>query len=533
MPLLTAKSGKLKEYIEYKPGLSVKDILDTTEMRVRSACRGYGACGLCKIKIESGQAGEPEQIEELQLSDDELANNIRLACLVKPAENITITLVSPAAKSRWRTVYEKAYQTTYPLSSLSRYLSPKMPAQPLGATVDLGTTNISVALFDLKNGQQLARRFGPNPQVRFGADIINRLIAACQSPENLIWLQKEVTAAIGEGLRDMATREGIPLEQVVALSIVGNTAMLAILSGRNYAMLLKPQYWMQYVDCLPESTSEWRTAWRLQPEASITVIRPLAGVVGSDLVAGVMTTGLLVQEAPALFLDVGTNSEMAIWDGERLFVTSAAGGPAFEGYSIRCGMPAEAGAIYCARLGDNGTWNVKTIANRKPAGICGSGLVDIVSLLLRSGQLSQTGKLAVDQLTLPIPNGEAIFLTNKDIDMFARAKAAIGVGIVAICKEVGIAIGDLKRVCVGGAFGHYLDIENAQLVGLLPGIDPKNVSIYGNTALTGCADLLLSEEAFEIAQTIGQKARTISLSALSDFEDSFFENLYLRPIKSF
>ncbi len=532
MSFLTAQSGNQKEYIEYKPGLSIKDILDTTEMRVRSACRGYGACGLCKIKIESGQAREPEQIEELHLSDDELAKNIRLACQVKPDEDITVILVSPAAKSRWRTVYEKKYQTAYPLSSQTRYLSPKMPTRPLGAAVDLGSTNISVALFDLQNGQQLARRFGPNPQIRFGADIINRLTAACQASENLIWMQTEVIAAIGECLMDIASREGIPLEQIVTLSIVGNTAMLAILSGRNYAMLLEPQYWMQYVDCLPQNSSEWLTAWRLHQEASITVIRPLAGFVGSDLIAGLITTDLLAEEGSALFLDVGTNSEMAIWDGNRLLVTSAAGGPAFEGYGIRHGMPAEAGAIYRVHMGDNGTWEVKTIANRKPAGICGSGLVDIVSILLQSGQLSQTGRLAVDQLTLPLNDGDAIFLTNKDIDIFARAKSAIGAGIVALCREVGIVIGDLKRVYVGGAFGRYLDIENAQMVGLLPAIDSKKVNIYGNTALTGCTDLLLSEEAFGAAEKISQKAQIINLSGRDDFEDLFFKNLYLRPIES-
>ncbi|MCP4397641.1 MAG: ATP-binding protein, partial [bacterium] len=208
----------------------------------------------------------------------------------------------------------------------------------------------------------------------------------------------------------------------------------------------------------------------------INVIPPLAGFVGSDLIAGIVTTSLHVQEAPALLIDFGTNSEIALWDGNRFFVTSAAGGPAFEGWGICTGMPAEAGAIYCAQPGDNEEWEVKTIANREPEGICGSGFVDIVSILLQNSLLSQTGKLAPkvrpgngrEQFTLPINAGKDIYITNKDVDLFQAAKAAIGVGIIGVCREAGIDSQELNRVCIGGAFGQYLDIENAQTIGLLP-----------------------------------------------------------------
>ncbi|MCP4108082.1 MAG: DUF4445 domain-containing protein [Desulfobacteraceae bacterium] len=536
--ILTAKSGYLTEQTEYRPGLSVKNILDMTDLRVRSGCRGIGACGLCKIKIESKNVMEPEKIEKLQLSEEELADNIRLACMVKPTENMTITVISPAVKSMWKTVYEKERHILYPLSSYQWPVTRVPSPSPLGAAVDLGTTNISVALFDLKNGKQLVTRLGPNPQARFGSDIITRLTAACQSPDHLKSMQKEVTEAIGDGLADIAIREGIAIEQIVSLSLVGNTAMLAILSGQNYAMLLEPKYWMQYVDCLPRETSELVAALRLCPDTNIRVNPPLAGFVGSDFVAGIVTTGLFIKEYPALFIDFGTNSEIGLWDGNHFFVTSAAGGPAFEGSGISNGMPAEPGAIYSAKPGNSEKWEIKTVTNREPEGICGSGLVDIISILLQNKILSQAGKLDPkvqsggkgDKFVLPIDSEKNISVTNKDIDRFQAAKAAIGTGVIVMCRESGIDIHKLKRVCVGGAFGQYLDIENAQTVGLLPLTASKKIEIYGNTAITGCADILLSEDAFKQAKMINQKSEIINLSACEDFEDLFLKNLWLRPM---
>lgn len=532
MPFLTVKSGYLKSRTEYQPGLSIKDILDATETRVRSGCRGLGACGLCKIRIESGNPDLPGKIEMLQLEDEELEDHIRLACQVKPTEDMMITVISPAEKFEWKTVYEQEYCTAYPLSSYQQVVR-KAPFKLLGAVVDLGTTNISVALFDLESGKQLSRKFGPNPQARFGADIISRLTAACQSPDDLKSMQNETIKSIGKGLADMSVQEGIAPEHIMSLSLVGNTAMLAILSGRNYKMLLNPKYWMQYVDCLTEKTSGWIEAWRLHPEAKIRIVRPLAGFVGSDLVAGIVTTDLLVQESPALLIDIGTNSEIALWDGDRLFVTSAAGGPAFEGAGISNGMPAAAGAVYCATPNNQGKWTVKTVANQSPRGICGSGVVDIVSILLENGTLTQAGKLPEKKLTLPIHDGDHLFVTNNDIDLFQRAKAAISVGVIVLCREAGVDIRKLGRICIGGAFGQYLDVENAQATGLLPPIAPEKITLSGNTALTGGADILLSREAAKFAGRIIQNASIVNLSVHTDFENLFFENLWLRPIKNF
>ncbi len=225
---------------------------------------------------------------------------------------------------------------------------------------------------------------------------------------------------------------------------------------------------------------------------------------------------------------------MALWDGRALWVTSAAGGPAFEGCGITCGMPAEPGAVYHVdRRGPDDALDARVIGGGGARGLCGSGLVDLIALLRCEGVLTATGKL-----TEPHARGgftlqeakPAIRLTNRDVDMFQRAKAAIGVGIGKLLESAGMNTRDLSRVHVCGVFGGSLNVEAAQLVGLLPDIPAERIELCGNTALAGCEHLLLSPaKAVELA-ALRERASIINLSQTSDFETLFLENLYLKPL---
>ncbi len=268
---------------------------------------------------------------------------------------------------------------------------------PLGLAVDLGTTNIRLALLDLENGRCLAQRRGRNPQASYGADVLTRLVAAQESPESARALRELAVSAIGEGLSDLARREGIDLRRVVSLAVVGNTPMLALLAGKNHHQLLQPQHWQAPVDCQPEGAARWAEAWSIHPRADVRFIQPLAGFVGSDLLAGLVATRLLAGPAPALCIDFGTNSEIALWDGVDLWVTSAAGGPAFELWGLSHGMPAEPGAVYRVDRGPNGALHYQVIGGEEPRGFCGSGLVDLICRLLETGRLSRTGRFPADQ----------------------------------------------------------------------------------------------------------------------------------------
>jgi uncharacterized 2Fe-2S/4Fe-4S cluster protein (DUF4445 family) len=532
LPKLTVKLQKEEHRIPFSADRSLRDILDATDVRVRSGCRGVGTCGLCRVRIKAGDAGAPTVNEQLMLGFDELEQGIRLACQVLPKQDLAIDLLAPAPKSHWRSLPDWAGQHDRCDSFLPIEGLPLTVTNPYGVAVDLGTTHISLSLYELTGGRWLAGRYGLNPQMRYGSDVMTRLVAASDSPDHAREMSRQIIDAIREGLFDIAVREGIDIGNVARLALVGNTAMLALLSGRNYGLLLQPKHWMTVLDCLPENPDAWGASLGIHPHARIEVIPPLAGFVGSDLLAGVVATRLTEEGGGALFIDFGTNSEIALWDGRDLWVTSAAGGPAFEESGISCGAPAKPGAIY--RVGTrDGSIAFDVIADSEPAGLCGSGLVDLIACLVRSGLLTRMGRF------VPSVPGEGfalgrgvrdIILTRRDVDMFQRAKAAIGTGIQVLLAKAGIGCADLRRICVGGFFGSFLDIASAHEIGLLPVIPPDNIELCGNTALAGCADLLLSSAAVERLRNLGERARLINLSGCPDFDELFLKNLYLLPM---
>ncbi|MGD9216599.1 MAG: ASKHA domain-containing protein, partial [Desulfobacteraceae bacterium] len=447
MPTLIVNGQERQRRIPFEAGRSLRDILDATDLRVRSGCGGIGACGLCRLRIDAGQGGAPTDNEKVYLDTEELDRGIRLACQVLPTRDLQITILAPAPKSRWRSLPEDPGQPMEqncdsPWKDLSLAVS-----RPCGVAVDLGTSHITLSLYELAGGKWLAARRGPNPQKRYGSDVMTRLVAASDSAQRARAMSRQVVEAIGEALFDIAAREGIDIERIVRLVVVGNTAMLALLSGHNYDLLLQPRHWMRPVDCLPDRTDLWALPLGIHPRAGIELIAPLAGFVGSDLLAGVVSTHLTEEGPGGLLIDFGTNSEMALWDGQVLRITSAAGGPAFEGSGISCGAPADPGAIYRVNFrrvnsrrvdSRNEELDFAVISDSQPRGLCGSGLVDLIAGLVRSGSLISKGQFAPDvgRDGFVIARGErTMVLTKRDVDLFQQAKAAVGTGIQVLLTQ--------------------------------------------------------------------------------------------------
>jgi uncharacterized 2Fe-2S/4Fe-4S cluster protein (DUF4445 family) len=533
LPILIVKLDKGDRRIPFTTGQSLRDILDKTDIRVRSGCRGMGACGLCRVRLEEPKVCEPTTIEHTYLDHSQLAQGIRLACQVMPKQDLKIKILDLALKSNWKNLpAQKAWhEKPFPVCPPAQL--PGDVTTPCGVAVDLGTTHISLSLHDFTTGLRLAGRYGLNPQVNYGSDVMTRLAAASESSEQAQDLSQQAIRAIGNALLDMAVREDINLRQVVRFTIVGNTAMLALLTTKNIELLIQPSQWMRPIDCIPEDVSVWSALWGIHPQAKIEVLPPLAGFVGSDLMAGVLATQLTETETGSLFIDFGTNSEMALWDGQTLWVTSAAGGPAFEGSGISCGLPAESGAIFQVNL-EKGVTNVSVVAGGKALGICGSGIVDLISNLVRSGKLTEKGlfshEVAKSGFVL-VKSEQRIILTKGDVDIFQRAKAAVGTGIRILLATAGLHCKDLQRICIGGAFGHFLNITNAQDIGMLPQVAPYLIELCGNTALVGCQSILLSPAAVKKYESLKKQTSFINLVQHHDFEDLFLENLYLRPIQ--
>ncbi len=530
MPELAILVHGQRHGLSFQPGPSLRELLDRSAYRVRSACLGHGACGLCRVRLLAGDAGPPQAAEKLQLSEAQLADGLRLACQIRPRTDLTVEIINPAAPSGWRTPPTGLSGT--PAGFAADRPPPPGIGPPCGAAVDLGTTHISLAVYDLASGRCLAERWGKNPQGRFGADVVTRLLAA-ERPEMAQTLAFAARNAIGEAIDDVTRREGLDPRRLGRVTVVGNSAMLALLAARNHGLLLQPAYWTAPVDCAASDSPRWAAAWNIAASAEIELVPPLGGFVGSDLIAGLVASAFTDGPSPALFIDFGTNSEIALWTGETLWVTATAGGPAFESGVGSCGAPAEAGAVFRVSEATGGRLAYRILDDDHARGLCGSGLVDLVACLRRSGQIGPTGKFADGTGAFAFAVGEQEFaLTLRDVDALQRAKAAIGAGIAALGATAGVPLGALRRIVVAGLFGRYLDIGNAQAIGLLPPLAADRIELAGNTAAAGAAALLISRQAQAMAERLRRSAKLVNLAHYPDFDDAFIDHLYLRPMQA-
>lgn len=517
------RGGILK--VPLPSGQSVREALDTTEVRVRAACGGTGACGACTVRLLEGQANPPTAAEYLKLLPEDRESGLRLACQLRPEGEAVVELDDPAPPSSWRSIPPENLAPSPPGRS-------DIDGPIYGIAVDLGTTHIRLAFWDRKNGRRIATRRGPNPQGIFGADVLNRLEAAHARPERAAEIAALARNAIVQAVRDILARdlgEVTPmLAKIGRVAIVGNTAMLALLTGQGGGDLMNPANWESPIDCGPSDEAVWGAQW-FMPAAEFRLLPPLAGFVGSDLLADLLATDLIDGPAGSMLLDLGTNTEIALWDGKRLHVTSVPGGPAFEAVGIRHGMAAEPGAIF--RVEDDGSYQV--IGGGPAKGFCGSGLADGIAVLLAWGILKPSGRFAAS----PGPEGHALdpanprtAITGRDVDAFQRAKAANAAAMEELLRQAGLDWSGLTRLCVCGAFGRHLDVGHAQAVGLLPPMADERVELHADAALAGCERLLLQKDWNDLSPKLTGFVKTFNLSLVAGYEDRFIAHLRLASI---
>lgn len=526
-PVIKLQTPQGEIQLPYQPGTTLRDLLVASGFPVRSACGGKGTCGQCLIRVQESDAIALTEGEIRWLSKNQLRSGWRLSCQLNPATNLHVRIEAPAIKTHWRHLRDDEY------ASFIKPFALRPPTNRYGVAIDLGTTHIRLTLWDIVAGKRLAGRAGLNPQACYGSDVLTRLMEAARSKAISEEISKLAITAIGQALTSITKKLTIDLQAIGEVLLVGNTAMMGLLSGKNATLLLQPEYWTQPLDIQPDDTTLLQQAWGLSNNAIIRFMPSLGGFIGSDLLAGIIATRLIDQPAGALLIDFGTNSEMALWDGEKLRVTSTAGGPAFEGCGISCGMTGEAGAIYRLKSGQDNHFQLGVLGQGEPKGVCGSGLVDAVAYLRRSGQLDKVGRyqgISGDGFVLSATQ-PSIILKQSDIDVFQRAKASIGAGVCWLCHQAGISVAALSRVYACGAFGRLLDVTNAQVVGLLPPVPIDRVYLEGNTALAGCETGLLSSEGENLLAAIGAVLQVNNMAEDHTFESLFVANLYLQPMQ--
>lgn len=533
MPEIKINTENKELIITCPLGASIKEALISADIPIRTGCDGSGACGLCRIIVLSGQVNKHSVSELIYLNSELRGQGIRLACQTIVKEDISIRIIAKGPKTYWKRLFDNerndlSYKT--PGCPVKAGIGPSVPIY--GAAIDIGTTNIRITVLDLLTGERLCGRQGINPGIYTGSDILTRIQKACESEKNARQLQDHIVYAIADAFWTIQTKDNVPLQNINKVVIAGNTAMLTLLSGRNYHKLLDPKAWTEYIDCGPFGNFEWAFQWGLNPDAEILFISPLRGYIGSDISAGILATGLHKDVNPAMLIDFGTNTEVVLWDTKTLWITSAAGGPAFEGCGIGCGMPAESGAIYSINLTETSI-KYKVIGNSKPLGICGSGMIDLVADMLKAEMINSKGQfIAEDQKQSFDVIRDRIKITKADIDILQRAKSAVSTCIRVLTDHAPIGIKDIKKIYIAGTFGEYLNISNAQKIGLLPLLDSDVFIFAGNTALAGSEAALFLKSIKNEIDFIKSKVQIINMAFFHDFNNVFFENLFLKPYLS-
>jgi uncharacterized 2Fe-2S/4Fe-4S cluster protein (DUF4445 family) len=407
------------------------------------------------------------------------------------------------------------------------------------AAFDLGTTTVVVTLLDLEAGQPVAVHSMLNSQQPFGGDVISRISATMLDPNALDELRSRAHATIGELAAEACEEAGVAAEEVYEISICGNVTMIQLALGIDPEPLSMAPFVVTAHELPPARASDFGAP--VHPRAPAFVFPSVGAYVGGDIVAGLLATGVARDRRLRLFIDVGTNSEIALGSNERVLATAAPAGPAFEAAQIRCGMRAAEGAIEGVKIED-GEVELQVIGDVEAAGICGSGLVDCVAELVRAGLLDHSGRFVPQEELDKFPPqlaerltkiGEErvfviyddVFLSQRDVRELQFAKASIATGWNILLRELEVEPEDVQQVLLGGSFGAYLSPASAVRIGLVPRLALPRIVSAGNVAGEGAKMAALSHRERAEARSIVREVEYIELSGRTDFNDMFIDQL--------
>jgi len=416
--------------------------------------------------------------------------------------------------------------------------TPEAADVPYGAAVDIGTSKIIAYLFDLARGEQVDAEAVENPQMRYGEDVVSRIAQA--TPEGRADLAAAARSGIDQCLGALYERQGISPRHLYDMTVVGNTAMHHLALGLPAQGLGAAPYAPAAAE--PVTVRGADLGLDMNPEGGVHFPPPIAGFVGSDALAVISATRLASKPRPSIAIDIGTNTEIALVRDGQVTVTSCASGPAFEGYQIVHGMKAVAGAIEKVRLDKDGRpSDIVTIGGAEPIGICGSGVVDLLAGLVRRGVVDRSGRMkehplvrkgetgASEYVLTTGPAGEIVF-TQHDVRNLQLAKGAIATGWALLLESLGVGLEDLHRVYVAGAFGNYLDLDNAQAIDLIPPLPKDRVVFVGNAAGVGAQMALIDVRARRRMATLRERISFLELAGNTDFQEAFAARLGFRRV---
>ena len=564
--------------VKLSPGESLLEALEKAGVHIEALCGGRGLCGKCRVRVASGAS---------MLRGGELPEGWRLACQVKAIASAEVEVEVPRESLlREQRLLSEGLEPEVELSPaitvaevevdkpslrdqradstrlLSRLKAAELTLQALrklphaarsgrayvvkagsmvvdvsaekprilGLAFDLGTTKLAGSIVDLETGGTLASGAALNPQVKLGEDVITRAAYAIQ--HGVEELNRLLVDGLNKLARSLAEAAAVKLESIREIVAVGNTVM-------HHTLLSLPLDYLTrapFTPVLGEPATFKASELNLKPsEALVYLPPPIAGFVGSDALAGVLAVELAES---SMLIDLGTNTEVALSHQGKLYVCSAAAGPAFEGATLSHGVRASPGAIERVWI-DPECFKVyyRTVGGEPPTGLCGSGAIDLLAEAIKVGAVDETGRILPSPITTEVEgqkmivatwvDSKPIGLTQRDVRELQLAKAAVHTAAQTLIEEAGVR--ELARLHLAGAFGTYLSTESAARIGMLPSAPVKHTEYAGNTALAGAKALLKSTALRAKAEQLAKSAVHIELAAHPSFQERFLKALMLKP----
>lgn len=597
---LIINSQKGKEVIEVKSGENLFNVLMDNRIFIDSPCNGKGICGKCKVKVVIGLK-KPTPLDIKHLTKEELESGFRLSCnftidkdseivLLEKNKDMEVLINGTEQQYTLDTVVKKKYlaiekpsindqrddyrrlsdacesddllielQYLPQISDLLRGADFNVTAslyknrllhlengnclqQNYGLAVDIGTTTIVIYLLNLNDGKVIDIDSRVNNQRSYGADVVSRINFTIENPKGLGILKDNIVTQLNDMIELLCKKNNISEDNIYDIVIVGNTIMIHLLLGLSCKNITMSPYIPVVTKALELEAKEIG----IKGKGMVSLLPGISAFVGSDITAGILSCGMLNSEKYSLLLDLGTNGEIALGNKNEVVTCSTAAGPAFEGTNIKHGIGAIKGAISKVDLSKDKIY--ETIGNKKPCGICGSGVLDAVAQFVKFGILDESGRMVgADEVEnkdyqnkiVEIDNmrqfilaqnsihEESITFTQKDVREVQLAKAAVCAGIKILLKEKNINFTEIEKVYIGGGFGNYMDIESSVYIGMIPKELNGKIKSIGNCAGCGAKAYLLSKQIRENAVDIINKTTYIELSKREDFQEYFIDSMIL------
>lgn len=561
--------------VEVDTNTILLDAIRKANLIIETPCNGLGLCGKCKV-IARGVLSEAKYPETRMINEDKFE---RLSCLAEVIGDVEVELIE---KKKVLKTISKGYSIEAPLDSPIKLVSlpqiertspvpyvdslgykvdspeiyrktvsiekerikdiwgvvyedkllldiTSFEQDVLGLAVDIGTTGLSFYLIDLTTGKTVGSMSSLNPQTQYGGDVLTRITYCMENPEGALKLQKLILDEINRSMEQIIGTT-FNTDNIYHIVIGANTTMLHLLLGVNPELLSQAPYRPIFLSC------EYLRARDLSlggnPEALLTLIPSASSYVGGDVVSGIMASGFRSNDS-ALYIDIGTNGELAALKDGKIICTSTAAGPALEGMNIECGCRAEDGAIETFDMDENYNIEYSTIADEKAIGICGSGLIDIVGALVRRDIIKKTGrwnknlnpKIADRLVDKKFYISDDIYISQKDIRQVQLAKGAISAGIIMMLDEIGTSIEEIPLVYIAGSFGYHINQKNIIEIGLIPKGFDGEIKFVGNTSLEGARLALTNKACTKEVYHIKRDMEVLELSLKDNFQDIFVAEL--------